>query len=121
MDTAENGYDAYSKFYAAINNNKRINIVTMDLDMPIMDGKTSAKKIRELERQRNLQPCMLLIVSGNCCESEINECTDKNGRIRADAFIKKPVSIDDLGRTIVSHLVRPSTSVASIENFQCLN
>ena len=107
-DTAENGLDALNKFKTNVANNKLINLITMDLDMPVMDGKTSAQKIREYERENNLCPCIMLIVSGNCGECEIKECMNKDGRIRADAFLKKPVSIDELARTIASFLVRPS-------------
>jgi len=73
--------------------------------MPIMDGKEASRKIRQLEMENNLEPCFLFIISGNCSESEINECLDQSGRIRANAFLRKPVSIEDLVRTLGSHLV----------------
>lgn len=36
------------------------------------------------------------MISGNCSASEINECVEKEGRIRAECFLRKPVSIVDL-------------------------
>ena len=103
VDVAENGLDAYEKFVAHLNANNPLQVVTMDLDMPIMSGKASAEKIRNLERDRNLNPCLMMIVSGNCSESEINECLDKRGRVKADVFLKKPVNIDELCQVIVTH------------------
>ena len=116
MDTAENGLDAYSKFLSSVQRKTRIDLITMDLDMPIMDGKTSAQKIRELEHEKKLTPCIILIVSGNCGESEINECIDKKGKIRADAFLKKPVGVDELGRNILFHLIKQSGYRSSERN-----
>jgi len=97
-DIAVNGLEAYHKYSQFIGKGGRPNIVTMDLDMPIMDGKEAARKIRQLETEGKIKPCFLLIISGNCSESEINECLDKQGAIRADAFLKKPINIDDLLR-----------------------
>jgi len=100
-DIAVNGLEAYHKYSQLITKHKsRPNIVTMDLDMPIMDGKEAARKIRQLEIEGKIRPCFLLIISGNCTESEINECLDKKGTIRADAFLKKPINIEDLLRII---------------------
>ena len=99
-DVAENGLDGLNKYVRHSSNNNHLNIVTMDLDMPIMNGKEAAQKIREFEIQNNLEPCLMIIISGNCSQSEIRECTVKDGRIRADVFLKKPVTLDELSRVI---------------------
>lgn len=39
---------------------------------------------------------MLIMASGNCSETEIKECLDSNGPIRANIFLKKPVVIGEL-------------------------
>lgn len=72
--------------------------------MPIMGGKEACIKIRQLEKELNLTPCFLLIISGNRTESEISECLDQKGKIRAEAFLKKLVAIEDLYRVIASNL-----------------
>jgi len=104
-DIAVNGLEACQKYAHRIRQRERPHIITMDLDMPIMDGKEASRKIRQLEIENNLEPCFLFIISGNCTESEFNECLDKSGKIRANAFLRKPVSIEDLVRTLGSHLV----------------
>ena len=45
-----------------------------------------------------------MMVSGSCAESIINQCVDKQGGVRADDFIKKPVSFDQLLRTFSFNL-----------------
>ena len=100
VDVLSNGKEAYEKYLEHVNYRSRPSIITMDLDMPIMDGKEASEKIRQLEADRNLSPCFLLIISGNCTESEIRQCMDRNGKIRADGFLKKPVNLDELVRVI---------------------
>lgn len=101
-DIAVNGLEAIQKYSRMITRGDRPQIVTMDLDMPIMDGKEAATKIRDLETEKGLKPCILIIISGNCTDSEIKECMDKTGPIRANGFLKKPVNIEDLTRAIGS-------------------
>ncbi len=103
MDTADNGLSAYLKFMERSNKGDMLNIITMDLDMPILNGKVAAQRIREMERQKGGRPCMIIVISGNCVDSEIKECIDKNGLVKADAFLKKPICLEELGRVIANH------------------
>jgi len=103
-DIAKNGLEAYQKYKRQAERKDRPHIVTMDLNMPIMDGKESAMKIRQFEADKGLDPCFLVIISGNCTDSETRECLDKNGKIRADGFLKKPVNVEDLLRVIGNNL-----------------
>ena len=106
IDIAVNGAEAYEKYLAHIRKGDRPQIVAMDIDMPVMDGKESSRLIRELEVREGLIPCFLGIVSGNCTESETRVCLDKQGSIKADAFIRKPACFDELIRTIGYHFIR---------------
>jgi len=103
VDSAENGESACEKYKNILARRDQLNIVTMDLDMPIMDGKAAAKVIRNFEIENDLEPCLLIITSGNSIESEIKECMDPSGEIRADAFLKKPLSMEDLIRVVMSN------------------
>jgi len=78
----------------------------MDLEMPVMDGKTSIEMIRKLEVEKGLEPCLIIIVSGNCTHSEMTECLDPKGKVRANSFLKKPLMFDELQRTIESHFIQ---------------
>jgi CheY-like chemotaxis protein len=66
-------------------------IITMDVDMPIMNGKEAAMKIREFEISHGFRPARMIFISGNCIESEISQCMDPIGKIRAYGFYKKPM------------------------------
>jgi len=99
-DVAVNGLEAVKRYQKLAEQWNRPDIVTMDLDMPIMDGKQASRKIRQFEREKGLRPCFLIIISGNCTNSEVKECLDENGSIKAQAFIKKPINIEDLIRVI---------------------
>ena len=45
------------------------------------------------------------MISGNCSESEINECLDQEGSITANSFLKKPVDIGEFGRIFGEHFL----------------
>ena len=111
LDVAEDGLVAYRKYIDFAMQENRPQIVTMDLNMPVMDGKKAAEKIREFEKKRGIEPCFLIVISGNCSESEIEECMDKNGNIQADAFIKKPASLNELSQVITRYFSRGSHHV----------
>ena len=102
VDMAGDGLEAYMKYIKQIQNHTPVQIITMDIDMPKMDGKKAAQKIREYEADHNLQPSILIMISGDCLESDIRQCTDKNGRIRADGFLKKPANMEELVRVVGS-------------------
>ena len=103
IKTAHDGLDAYERFKDHVEREDYIDIITMDLEMPVMDGKTSIAKIRELEAERGLAPCLIIIVSGNCSQSEMTECLDPVGKLRANAFLKKPVLFEELQTIIRTH------------------
>ena len=103
IDVGHNGLEGYDKYLAHTNRNNQPQIVVMDIEMPIMDGKKSAEQIRELEHQKELTPCLLLIISGNCSASEIAECMDVHGKVRANAFLKKPAGIEEICQVLLDH------------------
>lgn len=72
----------------------------MDINMPNLDGKLAVQKIREFEQEKNLLPCNVIMISGNCSASEVNECLNENGKIKAKAFLKKPLMFNDLKHTL---------------------
>ena len=89
----ENGLEAYKKFTSV--GSQGLDVIFMDLDMPIMDGKTSSTKIREWEKANKTKPILIVILTGNCSEDELRLCLDKNGTIKADYFYRKPLSLSD--------------------------
>ena len=98
----KNGVEALSLYEKELAEGRVMHIITMDLDMPLLDGKAACEKIREYEISHNLPPCSILIVSGNCFESEIKECLDPNGKIKANHFVRKPMYFSEFQRLITN-------------------
>ena len=88
IDIAANGQEAYDIF---CNRGKNyFDIIFMDLDMPVMDGKTSSIKIRQYEKQHNWNSVMLIIITGNCNKKDYDEYLNKDGPIKANNIFSKP-------------------------------
>jgi len=90
---ASNGAEAYNEISKYPH--PPFDLVFMDIDMPVMNGKECGAKIREFERLNRLNPLILVILSGNCTENELRQCLDKKGAIRANYFYRKPMSLFD--------------------------
>ncbi len=87
VGTATNGNQAYT-FYKE----KRPDIVTMDIMMPSVDGRTSTKKILEFD------PHAKIIVVSVLGHDELD--TLKTLGVRA--FIKKPIDIEELFEAVIN-------------------
>jgi CheY-like chemotaxis protein len=105
VELAENGHVALQKYTNSFTErNCPINIVSMDISMPVMDGKASAQKMREFEVLKGMKPALMMVISGDCSESEMNYCLKADGNIRADAFLKKPANVDEIARALAIYL-----------------
>ncbi|KAM0421155.1 hypothetical protein ACHAPT_011047 [Fusarium lateritium] len=71
-----------------------INLILMDLQMPVCDGIEATRQIRLLEKQANCQPSVLFIVTGQDSLSD-REAANSAG---ADEYLVKPVGIKLLDR-----------------------
>lgn len=97
VSVANHGGEALSflsttPFYAA-SNTQKLNIILMDLEMPIMDGLTCVKKIRELEKQGQIKGHVPVIaVTANARSEQI--ATAKEAGM--DAVVTKPFRIGEV-------------------------
>ncbi len=88
LDFAENGLVAYEKFV-----NGAYDLAFMDLQMPVMDGYTAAKKIRDWERQlnrKNRTPIIALTAH------VLEKGTDRIKDCEFTDFLTKPIRKVDL-------------------------
>ena len=70
-----------------------VDIVLVDIMMPVMDGYATMRAIRELPSGRDIP---ILAVTANVTEGERQRCIDAGAR----AYITKPVETDDLMRVL---------------------
>ena len=61
FEEAVNGLDALDKFKLS---SRRFDFVLMDISMPVMDGITSTRRIREHEREVKAEPTTIIALTG---------------------------------------------------------
>lgn len=88
-DTAENGQIAVDKFLASAPG--ELDIIMMDIQMPVMDGYTAARTIRASDHPL-AKSIPVVAVSANALVEDVREAL-KSGM---DAHIAKPVMVDKL-------------------------
>jgi signal transduction histidine kinase/CheY-like chemotaxis protein/HPt (histidine-containing phosphotransfer) domain-containing protein len=88
VDIAGNGAEAISKIQE-----NNFEIILMDMQMPVMDGLTATRKIRELEKYADLP---IIAMTANAMAEHRNQCIDAG----MNDFISKPFNPADLFQTI---------------------
>jgi len=87
----QEGYDIYISRKEGF-----FSFMTLDLQMPEVDGITCAKMIRKYETDNKIEsPIPIVVVTGNISEEEKAECLDPTGFIRATCFYQKPFRYQD--------------------------
>jgi len=85
--------------------------ISMDIQMPVMDGMTASKKIREHETRRGCENGIpIMMVTGNCTEMEKNYCLNPMGEIRANYFFRKPFVFEECKSCVKSILTKGAPS-----------
>lgn len=82
IDVAENGQEALNKFLHV-----KYDIIFMDCMMPVMDGFQATQKIRELEKESEAKPVLIVALTANANEEDKQKCTDAG----MNDFISKPI------------------------------
>jgi len=102
ISVAYNGYDALIQYQECRRLHSQLDIVTLDIDMPIMDGLVACDKIRKFENENNLKPVKIILISGNYDEDQVDEYINpkRGGKHKADCFLRKPVSFVDFNTAI---------------------
>ena len=87
FDIANDGIEAVKMFKS-----KKFDFILMDENMPNMNGITATKKIREYEREENLDHTIIIALTANALEG------DKDRFILAgmDFYLSKPLDIEKL-------------------------
>lgn len=69
-----------------------IDLILMDFSMPVMDGLTASREIRDFEEAQHLPPCPIIALTANIMQ------TDRDASVEAgmNAFLTKPVRKQEL-------------------------
>jgi CheY-like chemotaxis protein len=86
IDVANNGKEALDMF-----GNKKYDIVLMDIQMPVMDGLTATRKIRELEASTNSH-VPIIAITANALSGDREICLSAG----MNEYISKPFQLDVL-------------------------
>ncbi|MFH0811734.1 MAG: ATP-binding protein [Pseudomonadota bacterium] len=91
IDEAENGEKAVDKY--KIN---KYDLILMDIQMPVMDGYTATKLIREWEINNNLKPVPIIALTAHAMKEDI----EKSRQAGCNMHLIKPINKIDLIKTI---------------------
>jgi CheY-like chemotaxis protein len=96
---AVNGLEALETFKREANitvesPTRPFDFVLMDLSMPIMDGLTSTRQIRQFEKKMGLQRSTIVALTGLASEQDQQDASDAG----VDMYLVKPVKFADIKR-----------------------
>jgi CheY-like chemotaxis protein len=95
IDEAENGQMAIEMFQR-----KKYDLVFMDIQMPVMDGHTATRRIREWESENNQPATTIIALTAHASREEIDKCMDAG----CNAHLSKPVKKPTILETLATHL-----------------
>jgi signal transduction histidine kinase/DNA-binding response OmpR family regulator len=91
VDVADNGEIAFQKF-----TENKYDMILMDIQMPVLDGLKATKKIREYEKENNLNPIHIAAMTANALKGDDQICFDAG----MNDYMTKPFKRPDLEKTI---------------------
>ncbi|MDQ6700607.1 MAG: response regulator [Acidobacteriota bacterium] len=106
LDAVENGEEAVRKFTTG-----HYDLVLMDMQMPIMDGYTATRQIREWEREHRAEPTPILSLTAYALKEEY----EKSMKAGCTAHLTKPIRQQTLLTAIREHASRKRETPAPIE------
>jgi CheY-like chemotaxis protein len=104
--SAMNGHEAIAQFEAASQTQDPIDLVLMDLQMPVCGGLEACASIRVTEARMALKPSVIFMITGQDSPNDRTLSTEAG----ADEFLVKPVSLKLLDRHILRHIPSMSRS-----------
>ncbi len=90
--SVENGQECLDELYDGL----RPALILMDVQMPVMDGLTATRRIREWERENALPPIPIVALTGGVFEHDAQRCFDAG----MNDFLAKPLSVNALDRVM---------------------
>lgn len=99
VKSGKDGLEAYLKYVEATKQNQKIDLVLLDLHMPMLDGKTACERIRKYEKDHNIEKrSMMLALSGTI--EEVNDPSlTKDGLF--DRVLRKPAPPEEIANFLL--------------------
>ncbi len=86
VDLAINGVEAIEKY-----KQQQYDLILMDIQMPVMDGITATKKIRQLEQDRKIEkPIQIIAITANSLKDDRQKCLEAG----MNEYISKPFNLE---------------------------
>ncbi len=95
IDTAENGKIAVDMAMTS-----RYDLILMDMNMPVMDGRAATGFIRGYEKENGILPVKIIALTADVFKEDI----DRSINSGCDAYLTKPIKKSKLIETIIDHL-----------------
>ncbi|OOM77750.1 autoinducer 2 sensor kinase/phosphatase LuxQ [Clostridium puniceum] len=95
LDDAENGQIAYEKFKST-----PYHLILMDIQMPIMDGYTATKLIRDYEKQNNLPRTTIIALTAYSFKEDLDKTIDAGCNFTLMKPIKKSLLLETLNNIL---------------------
>ena len=93
LDEAENGLEAVEMAAA-----RRYDLVLMDMRMPVMDGYTATRRIRERERQQGALAVPIVALTASALQEEVRECLAAGCNFHVSKPIRKATLLEAVAR-----------------------
>jgi CheY-like chemotaxis protein len=94
LDIAENGQIAYEKYMAG-----QYDIILMDVQMPVMDGYTATRHIRQWEQENGRRQTPIVALTAHAFQEDVQKSIDAG----CNAHVTKPIKKPLLLQTIYEH------------------
>ncbi|ROV93569.1 hypothetical protein VMCG_08056 [Cytospora schulzeri] len=111
--TAINGQEAVDEFKSSLRKGQPINLILMDLQMPVLDGVKATQQIREIEKHSVpvLRPSHIFMITGQ----DSAEDKTRSFAAGADEFYVKPTGIRALDRGIGKYFPKFEEMVGTLK------
>jgi CheY-like chemotaxis protein len=94
VEIVENGAEALEKVQA-----RHYDVVLMDMQMPVMDGYTATRAIRQWEQSHNRRPLPIIALTAYALSGDRNKCLEAG----CTDYLAKPIKKEALFAVIAEH------------------
>ena len=100
IDFAENGAEGVSLATQALENGAPYELICLDITMPVMDGLSALKAIRELESQSSTKRSLIFMISASSLPQDMINAIEEGD---CDDYVVKPIIKDNFIKLLNKH------------------